>query len=301
MQMKARLSRYSLSVNGHIESRYTKETKEWSEPVFVKDPFIRIHGLAPALNYGQQAFEGMKGRYDILIRGSIANKDASCLLIESHVLAFRNPEGQIQLFRPAMNAARMSHSAGFVAIPEIPEAHFLRCVHLAIGLNSEYVPPHETDASFYCRPLVFASSATLGLKLAFEYTFCVYVLPVAPLHGAKSVDALVVENFDRAAPLGTGSAKVGGNYGPVLGLIDDANSKGYGITLHLDSKSHTDIDEFSTSAFIGVKTEGNEHTVVVSDSNQIVRSITCDSVCEIARSFGWKVVRRTVGSFDCRQ
>lgn len=229
------------------------------------------------------------------------NKDASCQLIESHVLAFRNPEGQIQLFRPAMNAARMSHSVGFVAIPEIPEAHFLRCVHLAIGLNSEYVPPHETDASFYCRPLVFASSATIGLKLAFEYTFCVYVLPVAPLHGAKSVDALVVENFDRAAPLGTGSAKVGGNYGPVLGLIDDANSKGYGITLHLDSKSHTDIDEFSTSAFIGVKTEGNEHTVVVSDSSQIVRSITCDSVCEIARSFGWKVVRRTVGPFDSRQ
>lgn len=230
-----------------------------------------------------------------------SGQDASCLLITSHALAFRNPKGQIQLFRPAMNAARMSHSAGFVAIPEIPEPHFLRCVHLAIGLNSEYVPPHETDASFYCRPLVFASSATLGLKLAFEYTFCVYVLPVSPLHGAHSVDALVVENFDRAAPLGTGSAKVGGNYGPVLGVIDNANRKGYGITLHLDSKSHTDIDEFSTSAFIGVKTEDNEHTVVVSDSNQIVRSITSDSICEIARSFGWKVEKRTVGRCASKQ
>lgn len=72
MQMKARLSRYSLLVNGHIESRYTKETKVWSEPVFVKDPFIRIHGLAPALNYGQQAFEGMKGRYNIPMSGPIA-------------------------------------------------------------------------------------------------------------------------------------------------------------------------------------------------------------------------------------
>lgn len=200
-----------------------------------------------------------------------------------------------------MNAARMAHSVGFVAIPKIPEAHFLRCVHLAIGLNSEYVPPHDADASFYCRPLVFASSATLGLKLAFEYIFCVYVLPVSPLHGAHSIDALLVEKFDRAAPLGTGSAKVGGNYGPVLGLIDDANRKGYGITLHLDSKSHTVIDEFSTSAFIGVKTEGKERTVVVSDSNQIVRSITCDSVCDIARSFGWKVERRRVGPFASMQ
>ncbi len=213
----------------------------------------------------------------------------------SSLIAFRNPQGQIQLFRPAMNAARMAHSTGFVAIPRIQESHFLRCVRLAVGLNSEFVPPHETDASLYCRPFVFASSATLGLNLALEYTFCVYVVPVSPLHGARSADALVIEDFDRAAPMGTGSAKVGGNYGPMLGLIDKAHKQGYGITLHLDSKSHSAIDEFSTSAFIGVKSEGDQHTVVVSNSNQIVPSITCDSVCEIALSFGWKVEKRTVG------
>jgi hypothetical protein len=39
-------------VNGHIESRCNVRTGEWTEPEFVEDPFLRIHGMAPGLNYG---------------------------------------------------------------------------------------------------------------------------------------------------------------------------------------------------------------------------------------------------------
>ena len=52
-------------VNGHVESRYSVETGKWSEPTFVADPYLRIHGLAPALNYGQQAYEGLKGTFHL--------------------------------------------------------------------------------------------------------------------------------------------------------------------------------------------------------------------------------------------
>lgn len=69
-------------MNGHVESEYSIATGVWSAPYFVEDPLLRIHGLAPGLNYGvypypntpraiylvsntsvagQQAFEGMKG------------------------------------------------------------------------------------------------------------------------------------------------------------------------------------------------------------------------------------------------
>ena len=64
----------------------------------------------------------------------------------------------------------------------------------------------------------------------------VYVLPVGVYHGVHPVDALILEDFDRAAPFGTGSAKVGGNYAPVLKHAESARENGYGITLHLDSK-----------------------------------------------------------------
>lgn len=209
--------------------------------------------------------------------------------------AFRDPTDQrINIFRPRMNAERMQHSASFISIPAVPTEHFSRCVHLAVGLNAAHVPPHRTGAAMYIRPLLFGSSAQLGLNPPQEYTFAVYVLPVGVYHGVHPVAALVLEDFDRAAPEGTGSAKVGGNYAPVLRWSERARNEGFGITLHLDSKTRSVIDEFSTSGFIGVRGEGDDVTVVVPDSKNVIKSVTSDSVCQIARSLGWKVEVRPV-------
>lgn len=208
--------------------------------------------------------------------------------------AFRTPTEEIQIFRPKNNAARMAHSASFISIPPIPQEAFIECVHAAVSLNAEYVPPHATGAAMYIRPLIFGSSAQLGLSPPEEYTFCVYVLPVGVYHGVHPVKALILEDFDRAAPDGVGSAKVGGNYAPVLRHSDKARSEGYGITLHLDSKTRSEIDEFSTSGFIGVKKNGEEITVVVPDSKNVIQSVTADSCLDIARSFGWKTEKRSI-------
>ncbi|PQE03967.1 branched-chain amino acid aminotransferase protein [Rutstroemia sp. NJR-2017a BVV2] len=245
------------------------KTGEWTAPTFVTDPFLRLHGMAPALNYGQQAYEGMK--------------------------AFRAPgDKDITIFRPNKNAARLAHSAEFVSIPPVPEKVFMDCVHAAVSLNAEYVPPHETGAAMYIRPLIFGSSAQLGLNPPEEYTFCVYVLPVGVYHGVHPVKALILEEFDRSAPYGTGSAKVGGNYAPVLRWSDKARNEGYGITLHLDSQTRSEIDEFSTSGFIGVKKDGDNVTLVVPDSKNVIASVTSDSILEIGKSFGWKTEVRSI-------
>ena len=257
-----------LIVNGHVESHYSVKTKQWSEPEFIRDPFLRIHGLAPGLNYGQQAYEGMK--------------------------AFRTPDNQIAIFRPSKNASRMAHSASFISMPSVPDEHFLKCSRLAVSLNAAYVPPPNTGAALYIRPLLFGSSAQLGLIPPEEYTFCVYVTPVGVYHGVHTVDALILEDFDRAAPEGTGSAKIGGNYAPVMRWSEKAKNEGFGITLHLDSKTRTVIDEFSTSGFIGIKKAGSEVTLVVPDTKNAIKSVTSDSVCEIAKSFGWDVEYRPV-------
>lgn len=111
-------------------------------------PYLSIHAMAPALNYGQQCYEGLK--------------------------ALRNPDDRsIHIFRPDANARRMQNSARFVALPEVPEELFLRCTHLAIAKNAEFVPPHASGASMYIRPLLFGSSAQLGLNPPEEYTFLV--------------------------------------------------------------------------------------------------------------------------------
>ncbi|KAF2740524.1 branched-chain amino acid aminotransferase II [Polyplosphaeria fusca] len=255
-------------VAGHVESHFSKKTGKWTAPAFVEDPYLRIHGMAPGLNYGQQCYEGMK--------------------------AFRAPDNRISIFRPNKNAERMQHSASFISIPEVPTEHFLDCCSLAVGMNAAYVPPHETGAAMYVRPLLFGSSAQLGLNPPEEYTFVVYVIPTGVYHGTHPVDALVLEHFDRAAPDGTGSAKIGGNYAPVLRWSEKAHHDGYGITLHLDSKTRSMIDEFSTSAFIGVKKDGEKIKLVASDSKNVIQSVTGNSILRIAESFGWETESREI-------
>ncbi|QIX00621.1 hypothetical protein AMS68_006138 [Peltaster fructicola] len=246
------------------------QTGKWSSPKFVRSPFLQLHGMAPALNYGQQCYEGLK--------------------------AYRTPEGQITIFRPDQNAERMQRSASSICIPPVPVDLFKKSVHLAVSLNAEFVPPHETGAAMYIRPLLFGSSAQLGLNPPEEYTFVVFVMPTGVYHGVHPVAALVLEDFDRAAPDGTGSVKIGGNYAPVLRFSERARQEGFGITLHLDSKTRTEVDEFSTSGFLGVKgtPDSGDVTIVVPDSKNVIKSVTSESTCEIAKSLGWKVERRAI-------
>jgi branched-chain amino acid aminotransferase len=231
---------------------------------------MRIHGMAPALNYGQQAYEGLK--------------------------AFRTPgDKSIAIFRPDRNAVRLQHSADVVSMPRVPVDMFLRACRAAVAVNAEFVPPHETGAAMYIRPQIYGSSAQLGLSPPDEYTFCVFVIPTGVYHGTHPVRALILDEFDRAAPHGTGNAKVGGNYAPVLRWSDAARNDGFGITLHLDSARHEEVDEFSTSGFIGAIVDGEDDvTLVVPDSQCIIDSVTSDSILQIARSFGWKVEKRPI-------
>ncbi|EDU45977.1 IlvE Branched-chain amino acid aminotransferase 4-amino-4-deoxychorismate lyase [Pyrenophora tritici-repentis] len=269
---KADNNRQVYEVNGHIESTYSKTTGEWTPLKFVSDPYMRVHGMSPALNYGQQALEGFK--------------------------AFRTPgdPGRIVLFRPNLNAIRFQHSSIVLSMPPVPVEMFLRACRAAVALNANYVPPYESGGALYVRPQLYGTSAHLGLSAPSEYTFCVFVVPTTCAHlGTQPVKALILDDFDRAAPKGTGHAKVGGNYAPVIRWSDKARAEGFGITLHLDSVHHKEVDEFSSCAFIGVHSQGDSNiTLVVPDSRCTIDSVTSDSVQHIAQQLGWKVEKRPV-------
>jgi branched-chain amino acid aminotransferase len=198
------------------------------------------------------------------------------------------------------HAKRMNISAEHVSIPSIPEAHFMKCVKLAVARNGEWVAPHGSEALLYIRPLVFGSSGHLSLTAPTEYTFAVFAQPGNTYHGVQPLPACVIEDFDRAAPRGTGGAKVGGNYAPVIRHTDKARAQGFHVTLHLDAQTRTCIEEFSTSGFIGIKKLGEQVVVVVPDSKNIVQSITSDSCLALAQSFGWHVEKREIPWSECK-
>jgi branched-chain amino acid aminotransferase len=119
-----------------------------------------------------------------------------------------------------------------------------------------------------------------------------FVTPVGPYYkgGFKPVKALVVEQFDRAAPMGVGDCKVGGNYAAGLGGGQYGKERGYPVVLYLDSKERRYIDEFSTSNFIAIR----NNTYITPQSNSILPSITNDSLSVIAQDMGMIVERRPV-------
>ncbi|PVH87802.1 branched-chain-amino-acid aminotransferase [Cadophora sp. DSE1049] len=261
-------------VNGHIESTYDKATGKWTPLKVVSDPFLRIHGMSPGLNYGQHAFEGLKAFH------------------------MPGPVGTISIFRPGRNALRLQHSASVIKLPMVPEEMFIQACRAAVALNADFVPPHESGWGMYIRPLLFASNPMFIPGPPESCTFCVYVFPTSfGIPPTPPVKALILDEFDRAAPKGVGHAKVGGNYAGVVRWTAQAKSQGFGITLHLDSARHEEVDEFSSCGFLGVlypQGDLKDVTIVVPDSPCVLDSVTSDSVQHIARSWGWKVEKRLI-------
>lgn len=183
-----------------------------------------------------------------------------------------------------------------MSLPSVPEDIFLASISLAIRANAELVGPADSTAILYLRPVILVSTPQLALEPSSTCTLAVYVQPATTYHGVRPVPCLVLDNFDRAATRGTGNAKIGGNYAPVIRHSQEARAKGYHLTIHLDSETQTEVEEFSTSGFIGVlKSEANaKGTLVVPNSAQIIDSVTSDSLLTLAREMGYNVEKRAV-------
>jgi branched-chain amino acid aminotransferase len=183
-------------------------------------------------------------------------------------------------------------SARGIKMEPVPIDLFREAVFTAVKLNEKYVPPFSSGASLYIRPLLYGSGAEVGVKPASEYTFIVFVTPVGPYFkgGVKPVDMLICRDVDRAAPLGTGNIKVGGNYAASLRAIVRARDEGYGNVLFLDAKEKKYIDECGPANFFGIK----NNTYITPLSESILPSITNKSIIAIAEKMGIKVERRRV-------
>ncbi len=238
----------------------------WGSIEKTDSQYVNIHMGSACLHYGQQAFEGMK--------------------------AFRGKDGKIRIFRLDENAARMQSSCHGVLMPEIPVEKFREAVLEAVKLNERFVPPYESGASLYIRPLVFGTGAQVGVKPASEYTFLIFVTPVGPYfkEGFKPTPMVIMRQYDRAAPLGTGTIKVGGNYAASLLPGEEAHKMGYSAVLYLDAKEKKYIDECGPANFFGIR--GNSY--ITPQSSSILPSITNKSLMVLAQEMGMTVEQRQV-------
>lgn len=227
----------------------------WNEGELTEDNYLHIHEGSTALHYGQQCFEGLK--------------------------AYRRKDGGINLFRPDENSKRMNRSAYRLRMPEVPEDFFLDAVKQVVKENQEYVPPYGSGATLYIRPLLIGVGENIGVSPAPEYIFTVFCMPVGPyFKGGLTPTNFIVSDYDRAAPNGTGAAKVGGNYAASLLPGYEAHQRKFSDCIYLDPETHTKIEEVGSANFFGI-TADNEF--VTPKSPSILPSITKYSLLHLAQ------------------
>ncbi len=239
---------------------------KWGELEVSSSESINIHMAATSLHYGQECFEGMK--------------------------AYRGKDGKIRIFRWEENAKRIQYSAAGVLMEELPTDLFKKAIIKAVKMNERFIPPYGTGASLYIRPFLIGTGPQVGISPSDEYLFTVFVVPVGPFfkEGFNPVKIALIKDTDRAAPLGTGTFKVGGNYAASLRGVKKAKDAGYAAPMYLDCVEKKYIDEIGAANFFGIK----DNTYVTPKSNSILHSITNRSLVTLAEDLGLKVERRPV-------
>ena len=239
---------------------------KWGEIEVSSSEIINIHMAATALHYGQEAFEGMK--------------------------AFRCPDGKIRAFRIKDNAERLQSTCRGILMPELPTELFEAMVKKVVKLNERFVPPYESGASLYIRQLLIGTGAQVGVHPANEYLFVIFVSPVGPYFkgGFATNDYVIIREYDRAAPLGTGRYKVGGNYAASLAANKMAHDAGYASEFYLDAKEKKYIDECGAANFFGIK----DGKYITPKSSSILPSITNRSLQQLAKDLGMEVEVRPI-------
>lgn len=177
-------------------------------------------------------------------------------------------------------------------MPELPVEKFEEAVRKAVKLNERFIPPYESGASLYVRPLLIGLGAQVGVRPASEYLFIIFVTPVGPYFkdGFKPTPVVILRGYDRAAPLGTGTYKVGGNYAASLAAGEKAHELGYSAVLYLDAKEKKYVDECGPANFFGIK----DNKYITPKSTSILPSITNKSLMQLAEDMGMTVERRQI-------
>lgn len=238
----------------------------WGELEVSSSEIINIHMAATCLHYGQEAFEGLK--------------------------AFKGKDGKTRIFRMEENGKRLIKSSQGIKMAELPLEKFEEAILKVVKLNERFVPPYGSGASLYIRPLLIGLGAQVGVKPANEYLFVVFVTPVGPYFktGFMPSKVCMLRGYDRAAPLGTGTIKVGGNYAASLPAGQVAQQNGYAAVLYLDPKEKKYLDECGPANFFAIR--GNNY--ITPKSNSILPSITNMSLIQLAEDMGMTIERRPV-------
>jgi branched-chain amino acid aminotransferase len=256
----------NLEFGKHISDHMVLTTFDdghWENPKIVPYGDLKMSPAMLSIHYGQAIFEGMK--------------------------AFKMKNGAVNIFRPHRHHQRLNKSLDRMCMPLISEEMFIQSLHALVELDQDWIPTSE-GSSLYLRPVVFASEARLGVKVADEYKFIIMTTP-AGAYLNKPFKLKVENAYVRTTEGGPGFAKCAGNYGGAFYPTQLARKEGFDQVLWTDSKEHKYIDEVGMMNVMFV-IEGKLVTPKLNTA--ILDGITRDSILTLAKDMGVQVEERRV-------
>ncbi|SDO65907.1 branched-chain amino acid aminotransferase [Desulforhopalus singaporensis] len=227
---------------------------------------IQMDPSTMVLHYGQSIFEGLK--------------------------AYKTKSGTIQLFRPNDNLQRLNRSGRMLCMPELDQKMVLKALKELVKIEKDWIPS-EPGTSLYIRPTIIATDPYVGLRSSHTYRFFIILSPVGAYYpeGFDPVKIWVTTDHVRAVRGGVGTAKTAGNYAASLFATELAHKEGYTQVLWLDGVELKYIEEVgSMNIFFMI----GDELVTPELNRSILAGVTRDSVIQLAKSWGMKVVERKI-------
>lgn len=241
------------------------ENGEWGEVEIKPYQAITFDPSCAALHYGQAIFEGIK--------------------------AYKNPEGEVGIFRPEDNFRRFNISAERMEMPAVPEEIFIEGMKQLLKLDENWIPDKH-DYSLYIRPFMFSTDEVIGVKPSQKYKFMIILSPTGPYY-SEPMRIYAEEKYVRAVPGGVGYAKTAGNYGSSMFPTAEAKRKGYDQVLWMDAFEHKYVQECGTMNVFFII--GNRAITPSISQGTILDGVTRNSVIQLLKEIGLGVEERRLG------
>ncbi|MCJ1454738.1 hypothetical protein MMC28_005091 [Mycoblastus sanguinarius] len=242
----------------------------WLAPRITPYQNLSLDPATCVFHYGFECFEGMK--------------------------AYKNNEGQVRLFRPDKNAARLNKSSARIALPNFSPTAFVDLLSRFVAMEERFIPAAR-GYSLYLRPTMIGTQRTLGIGPPGSALLFIIASPVGPYFptGFRAVSLEATDYAVRAWPGGVGDMKLGANYAPCIVPQLQAAKRGFHQNLWLFGEEEfvTEVGTMNFFAAIRDKETGKKRLMTAPLDGTILEGVIRDSVLDLARERlvpeGWEV------------
>ncbi|KAH0394152.1 branched-chain-amino-acid aminotransferase, partial [Aureobasidium melanogenum] len=245
----------------HMLSLEWTATDGWQAPRITPYQNLSLDPATCVFHYAFECFEGMK--------------------------AYKDDKGNVRLFRPDKNMARLNRSSARIALPKFDSKAMIDLIAKFVKTDERFIPAAR-GYSLYLRPTMIGTQRTLGVGPPGSALLYAIASPVGPYYptGFKAVSLEATTYAVRAWPGGVGNSKLGANYAPCIVPQMQAASRGFHQNLWLFEEGGeewvTEVGTMNLFAAI-INKDGKKELMTAPLDGTILEGVTRDSILELAR------------------